>query len=81
LNWFKLLSAPVIVVLFLIYIPLYNTLIADLFVIIDNSNNVLFGSLIKLGFGFIPFMLVILFFYSVITAFYEPSPISGRSSF
>jgi len=74
-NWGKLLKAPVVIVVFLCYFPVYNYLAGQLYPVIDaNSSNILFSGIVKLGIGIIPFILVIMFFWVVITAISEPSP-------
>ncbi len=64
---------PIMILVFMMYFPIYNDFMGELFPVIDAATNVLYGSFIKLGFGMIPLILVFMFLWRVIGSVTEPS--------
>lgn len=73
MNFYHLLTIPIMIIVFMAYFPIYNHLVGELFPVLDAATSVLYVSLIKLIIGVIPLAIIFMFLWRVISAVTEPN--------
>ena len=73
MNWYQIMLIPVTIFVYMMYFPIYNDFVGDLFPIVDAANYVLYPAFIKVMFGLVPIVLVFAFLWQVIGSVTEPS--------